>query len=183
MGRRISFARHQLCERLGIGLGAKRFARQGHAEAQGLSLGFDDRRRDGRSGLRPVAAGLRHERDEARGATGTAQAGIGGTNSSLTLAAGDAQADDFYVGMPIRTTGGTGAGQTRMIIGYTASSKIALVYPRWSPAPDATTTYIIPICTLWKPIATESVAATSVSRSAATKLHSNEAINIGKRKI
>ena len=58
------------------------------------------------------------------GRTGTAQAG--GTNT-ITLDSGASSTDDLYIGSSIRTTGGTGSGQTRYISDYVGSSKVATV--------------------------------------------------------
>lgn len=69
--------------------------------------------------------------------TGTAQAGAATT---VTLASGASSVDDFYVGMYVRTTGGTGSGQARKIIDYVGSTKVATV-EGWTTTPDATTTY------------------------------------------
>jgi len=71
-------------------------------------------------------------------ASGTAQAG---STSSITLAVGDTQADDFYNGMSVLITGGTGAGQEVTISDYVSSTKVASA--TFSPAPDATSTYAI----------------------------------------
>lgn len=83
--------------------------------------------------------------------TGTAQAGAAG---SITLHAGASAVDNFYKGMIIRTTGGTGSGQTRVITGYTGSSKVATVTPNWTVTPDVTTTFSIDANVLYKPAST-----------------------------
>lgn len=74
--------------------------------------------------------------------SGTAQAG--GVNS-IQLAATASSVDDFYNGMTIILTGGTGSGQTKTITDYTvvAPPKVATVDSNWSTIPDATTTYTI----------------------------------------
>jgi len=73
-------------------------------------------------------------------ATGTAQAGAAGT---ITLAAGASATNDFYNGMYLEVTGGTGALQKRRIIDYVGSTKVATVDPVWTTAPDNTSTYKI----------------------------------------
>ena len=73
--------------------------------------------------------------------TGTAQAGS--TSSTLKLAAAASAVDNFYQGMRVRTTGGTGSGQSAFILAYTGSSKTATTYPNWTVTPDATTQYSI----------------------------------------
>lgn len=72
--------------------------------------------------------------------TGTAQGGAAG---SITLAAGESASDTFFDKTRILLTGGTGAGQSRLITGYTGATKVALVDRDWvsGSEPDATTTY------------------------------------------
>lgn len=69
--------------------------------------------------------------------SGTAQAGAATT---ITLDTGASTEDDFYVGMYVRTTGGTGPGQARKIIDYVGSTRVATV-EGWTTTPDATTTF------------------------------------------
>ncbi len=76
--------------------------------------------------------------------TGTAQAGAAGT---ITLAAGEVAVDDYYNGTRVVLTGGTGAGQSRIITDYFNGSKIANVSPNWATNPDGTTTYEIQAAT------------------------------------
>lgn len=83
----------------------------------------------------------------ASGTAGTAQAA---GNSALTIALRPAlpntttsAVDNAYAGMRIRTTGGTGAGQTRLIKVYNGTTFIATVTSAWDVVPDATTTYTI----------------------------------------
>lgn len=68
----------------------------------------------------------------------TAQAGAA---STITLDAGASAVDNYYRGMWIHTTGGTGAGQTRFISSYVGSTKVATVSQAWGVNPDATTTF------------------------------------------
>ncbi|MBA3055110.1 MAG: hypothetical protein FP826_09285 [Sphingomonadales bacterium] len=79
--------------------------------------------------------------------SGTAQAGATG---SITLAAG-APATDL-TGFVVETTGGTGDGQTRVITAYNTTSKLAAVYPDFTTAPDATTTYTVHAGNLYVPV-------------------------------
>lgn len=72
------------------------------------------------------------------GYEGTAQAG---SSVSITLAAGESATDDFFNGMLVRITGGTGSGQVRRITDYGGPAKFALVDPPWSTSPDNTSTY------------------------------------------
>ena len=64
----------------------------------------------------------------------TAQAGAA---STITLAAGESSTDDAYVGMVVRTTGGTGSGQSAVITDYDGTTKVATVAKAWSVVPDA----------------------------------------------
>lgn len=77
--------------------------------------------------------------------TGTAQAGGA---SAITLAAGASAVNDAYKGMVLETTGGTGAGQKRIVTGYVGATKVTTVSPSWASVPggvvpDATTTYAV----------------------------------------
>lgn len=81
--------------------------------------------------------------------TGTAQAGGA---STITLAAAASASDDAYRGMTIRTTGGTGSGQSRVINDYVGSSKVATLSEAWTTPPDATTTYSIDAQVVYQPV-------------------------------
>ena len=71
--------------------------------------------------------------------TGTAQAGSANT---ITLKSSSAySSDDQPNGMSITLTSGTGAGQSRFIDDYVASTKVATVYPNWTTQPNNTTGY------------------------------------------
>lgn len=70
----------------------------------------------------------------------TAQAGGA---STITLDAGASASDDQYNGWAIKITGGTGAGQTRMISDYVGSTKVATVASAWTTQPDNTSTFTI----------------------------------------
>lgn len=52
-------------------------------------------------------------------------------------------AADFYKGMPITITDGTGVGQTRTITAYDPVTKTATVDTAWDSPPDATSSYSI----------------------------------------
>jgi hypothetical protein len=70
---------------------------------------------------------------------GTAQAG---SSDTITFKSGtNFTSDDQPNGMFVVLTSGTGAGQTRHIEDYVASTKVATVYPAWTTAPNATTGY------------------------------------------
>lgn len=81
--------------------------------------------------------------------TGTAQAGAA---STITLAAGASATADLYKGMVLRTTGGTGSGQTRVVTGYNGTTKVATIFPAWATTPDATTAYSIDANVMYRPI-------------------------------
>jgi hypothetical protein len=70
--------------------------------------------------------------------TGTAQAG---TSTSITLKAASSSTNDYYNGLYITITGGTGSGQIRIIEDYVGSTKVATVDRAWTTTPDNTSTY------------------------------------------
>ena len=72
--------------------------------------------------------------------TGTAQAG---TVSSITLDAGASSVDNFYRGLCVYITGGTGAGQVGIITGYVGSTKVATTSPQWRTNPDSTSVFAL----------------------------------------
>lgn len=81
--------------------------------------------------------------------TGTAQAG--GTTTTIVLDAGASSTDDFYTGMTVEITGGTGSGQKGEIISYDGTSKTATVAVAWATAPDATSAFSIGENVLYTP--------------------------------
>lgn len=93
--------------------------------------------------------------------TGTAQAG--GSTTSIKLAAGASAVDDFYVGMSVALTGGTGSGQDGEIIDYVGSTKIATIAVAWAVAPDATSLYSIGANALYIPNSSFGTAGSSSS--------------------
>ena len=70
----------------------------------------------------------------------TAQAG--GTNV-ITLDAGASSTDGAYDPAGIYITGGTGVGQTRLILEYDGTSKVAVVDRSWKVIPDATSEFTL----------------------------------------
>lgn len=70
----------------------------------------------------------------------TAQAGASG---SITLDASASSTTDFYVGMLVLITGGTGVGQVRRITAYNGTSKVATVERNWATNPDNTSTFAL----------------------------------------
>ena len=87
----------------------------------------------------------------------TAQAGAA---STITLAAAASAVDEAYRGMRIRTTGGTGTGQSRTISTYVGATKVATVSEAWTTAPDVTTTYSIDAQVIYLPVSTGFEAVT-----------------------
>lgn len=72
--------------------------------------------------------------------TQTAQAG---GSATITLDSSASSTDDLYNGSTIRTTGGTGSGQTRVISDYNGTSKVATVSVAWTTQPASDTTFTI----------------------------------------
>ena len=72
--------------------------------------------------------------------TGTAQAGA---STTITLKSASSSVDDYYNGLYITITGGTGSGQVRIIEDYVGSTKVATVDRAWTTAPNSTSTYSI----------------------------------------
>jgi len=70
--------------------------------------------------------------------SGTAQAGNG---YSITLAATASAIDGTYDRNLLVITGNTGIGQTRTIVDYNGTSKVALVDRAWKTSPDVTSEY------------------------------------------
>lgn len=71
--------------------------------------------------------------------TGTAQDGAGG---NITLADTESGLDNFLNGARIFLFEGTGAGQSRLIVDYNGTSKVATISPNWLTTPDSTTKYV-----------------------------------------
>lgn len=72
--------------------------------------------------------------------TGTAQAG---SSTTITLASGASSTNDAYSFAKITITGGAGSGQSRIIISYVGSTKIATVGQTWTTNPNNTSVYSI----------------------------------------
>jgi hypothetical protein len=66
-----------------------------------------------------------------------------GSASSITLAVTASAVDNAYAGLTIRTTGGTGAGQSAVIKSYVGATKVATLTANLTTPPDATTVYSI----------------------------------------
>ena len=72
--------------------------------------------------------------------TGTAQSGASGT---ITLQASATTVTDAFEHTYIYIISGTGAGQSREIIAYNGTTKVATVAPNWGVNPDNTSVYRI----------------------------------------
>lgn len=81
--------------------------------------------------------------------TGSAQAGA---VRSITLAAGASAVDGFYNGMELATTSGTGTGQSRIVVAYNGTTKIAIVDRDWTVNPAAATGYSIAANVQYRPV-------------------------------
>lgn len=90
--------------------------------------------------------------------TGTAQAGSAG---SITLASGASATDDYYNGMVISITGGTGNGSKGIITDYVGSTKVATVQKSTAAfTPATSSTYSIVANVGYKPISSSFESAT-----------------------
>ncbi len=70
---------------------------------------------------------------------GTATAGGA---STITLQLGSSATDDYYNNQTIEITGGTGAGQKRLISDYVGSTRVATVSTAWATNPSSDSTYL-----------------------------------------
>lgn len=70
----------------------------------------------------------------------------------IKLAAGASATSGTYEGMRVRTTGGTGSGQSRAITNYNGTYKVATINTDWGTAPDATTTYSVDEAMHYNPV-------------------------------
>ena len=86
------------------------------------------------------AIGVQTDGAAATQGTGTAQSG---TATTLVMASATSQADDFYNGMTITITAGTGEGQVRVVDDFTGASDTITVDEAWTTIPDATSVYAI----------------------------------------
>lgn len=74
--------------------------------------------------------------------TATAQAGSAAGYIQLDSGA-EAVIDDLYVGCTVKIVSGTGAGQSRTVVLYTASTRLAYVDRVWAVTPNATSVFVI----------------------------------------
>lgn len=71
---------------------------------------------------------------------GFAQAG---SASTITLDSGASAVNNFYNGMRVRLTQGTGAGEERFITSYVGATKVATVHRNWDVNPNFTTKFMV----------------------------------------
>jgi hypothetical protein len=95
--------------------------------------------------------------------TGTAQ--VGGSTTSIKLAAAASATNDFYTGMSIEITDGTGAGQKGEIIAYDGTTKIATIAKAWAVAPDVTSQYSIGANVMYLPTSNFGIDVANTSAS------------------
>lgn len=67
----------------------------------------------------------------------------GGTDNTITLDSGASAIDNIYDPSRVTITGGTGAGQSRLIIEYNGTSKVAVVDKDWRINPDPSSNFIL----------------------------------------
>lgn len=67
----------------------------------------------------------------------------GGAAGSITLDASASATDSLYNGAWVFVKSGTGLGQSRLITGYTGSTKVATITPNWTTNPDNTSVFAI----------------------------------------
>lgn len=72
--------------------------------------------------------------------SGTAQAG---SNTTITLDSGASSTDDIYNGDTIILVSATGVNQSRIIVDYNGTTKVATISSVWITNPDVTTKFII----------------------------------------
>lgn len=94
---------------------------------------------------------------------GTAQAGAAGT---ITLASGASSTNSIYVDRTVTITGGTGAGQSRIITAYNGTTKVATVHRNWDTNPDNTSTYSIGATAVAASVAAGGITSTSFGSGA-----------------
>ncbi len=73
--------------------------------------------------------------------SGTAQ--TGSTANTIKLSSTASSTNNLYNGDLVTITGGTGLGQTRTIISYVGSTKVATLDKAWNTTPDNTSTFDI----------------------------------------
>ena len=87
-----------------------------------------------------VAGALEHIDVTAGGGSYISNVGTAadGAANTITLDAGASAVNDYYNGLSVFITSGTGSGQLRTISDYVGSSKLATVSVNWTTNPDST---------------------------------------------
>lgn len=67
----------------------------------------------------------------------------GGTNNTITLNTLASAFDGVYIGQIIFIRSGTGADQAKVVIGYTGTSRVAIVDSDWVVNPDTSSAYVM----------------------------------------
>lgn len=87
--------------------------------------------------------------------SGTAQSGA---STTITLDTGASATDDIYNGSSVLITGSTGVGQTRRIVDYNGTTKVATITPDWTTTPAGTSTFEVWSATVDSLVAHEGLA-------------------------
>lgn len=96
---------------------------------------------------------------------GTMQAGSAAGTAVLRSAT--SFVDDLIIGATIIVTGGTGAGQSRIIYDWVSTTDTASISPNWATTPDNTSTYLV-VPTPPAPTNAASLATTLISTGTGT---------------
>jgi hypothetical protein len=73
----------------------------------------------------------------------TSDTATAGGASTITFNTTGSLTTDFYKGTTVLIVSGTGLGQSRVIIGYNGTTKVATVDRAWAVNPDATSVYVV----------------------------------------
>ncbi|TDC94554.1 neuraminidase-like domain-containing protein [Actinomadura sp. 7K507] len=68
---------------------------------------------------------------------------VAATETTVTLAQGASSDDGAYVGLAVRITSGTGAGQQAVVKAYDGASHVVTLYAAWSTVPDTSSAYVV----------------------------------------
>ena len=90
----------------------------------------------------------------------------GAAAGSITLEAGASADDNYYRGMMVLTTTGTGIEQCRIITAYNGTSKVATIEPNWTVTPVAPNSYILFPASVLFGLATAAKAEVAVKKAA-----------------
>ena len=88
--------------------------------------------------------------------SGTAQ--TGSTTNTIKLDSGASATNNIYVGDLVAITSGTGLGQSRIIVSYVGSTKVATVDRNWTTTPDNTSAFQISASTTASAFSDQGVA-------------------------